>query len=161
MKIFRKNREENTQSENNPADVIIQMFERRRINPQGRSILAIAFLYDRIPSPMVVIDTNTVIELTEENNIRKILTKILPGYQPHILPGHLRLAYETQITYRQFEPNESLDVNHINPLLAQMLVDALNRDRRLKRTDLSKCSAISISGNSFETGEARIALLVQ
>ena len=143
MKIFRKNREENTHFENNPADVIIQLFEQRRINPQGRSILAIAFLYDRIPAPMVAIGSNTSTKLDEDQNIRFILTKILPGYQPHILPGHLRLAYETQIANRQFEPNESLDVNHINPLLAQMLVDALNQDSRLKHTDLHKCLARS------------------
>ena len=161
MKIFGKKKEGNTQTNSNPVEIIDQLFERRKLDPQGKSILAIAFLYDQIPAPMVAIGSNTSVKLAEDQQIRYILTKILPGYQPYILPGHLGISSETLITSRQFQNNESLDINHINPLLAQMLVDILKQHKRLNRIDLSSCSAISISGNSVATGEARIALLVQ
>lgn len=137
------------------------MFESRRIDSQGKSILAIAFLYEQIPAPMVAIGTSSSTKTAEKQQIRFILTKILPGYQPHIIPGHLGIGSQTLISSRQLNFNESLNVNYINPLLAQMLADAIKKSSRLRSINLNSCSAISISGNSIATGEARIALLVQ
>jgi len=42
-----------------------------------------------------------------------------------------------------------------------MLANLLNDNLLLKDLNLGSCSAISISGNSIATGEARIALIVK
>jgi len=95
-------KEKNIQS---AIEMIDQLFERRGIDPKGSKILAIAFLYDQKPAPTVPIgpgaDPFAVrSEINEIQQLRFLLSKIIPGYQPHIIPGHLIISPETLITGR-------------------------------------------------------------
>ena len=81
-------------------------------------------------------------------------SKIVPGYQPHFIPAHLSIDKDTRTASRRLQQGESLDVSHINPELAGMLA-ALLPDQ-----DLSRCSALSLSGESTALGKARFGVVV-
>jgi WD40 repeat protein len=149
-----------------PSEIIQELFDRRRLDPAGKVILAAILLCERTPAPFVWTgpgpDPYAVGSEDETTrHFRFLLSKIIPGYQPEKIPGHLMITAETRIAGREFEPGESLDVGVINPMLAVMLADLLEDHGVLDDLDLSKCSALSLSGNSPATGEARLALVVR
>jgi len=142
------------------AAVLEYLFELRRLNPLTERIAAVAFLYQREMPPTVLIGRSgnpmpLDPKIDPYNFHFYILSKILPGYSPHIIPAHLQLKFGTSITARKLDPGEPLDVNYLNPLLARMLAKLLFDEKKLDEIG----SAISISGNSIATGEARIAIV--
>ena len=157
----------NRQEENlPPSEIIKKLFDKRSINPEGKEILAIAFLYKQKPAPYVWTGSSPdPYAANPDNNdlkqLRFLLSKILPGFQPHYIPGHLRIGPETLIAGRQFEINEKIDAAYINQTLANMLAELMEDHNMLEDLDLCYCSALSLSGNSVATGEARIAVLVR
>ena len=148
------------------VNVLDGLFERRRIDPTGNKILAIAFLYQSKLSTTVLIGSagNPIVLDPQENEYNYLwymLKKIIPNYQPHIIPAHLQVPLGTPITGRQLEAGEPLSVNYINPLLATMLANLLYDENLHNELNPYTCSAISLSGNSVATGESRIALIVK
>ena len=148
------------------SQMIEAMFEKREIDSKGKEIVAIAFIYETLPATSVWIgpgpDPYAVgKEDKETRHLRFVLTKVLPSYQPHFIPGHLKISRETLITGRQFNFNDELCKSLANFTLARMLEEVLTQKGRQFGLKASNCSAISISGNSVATGEARIALIVK
>ncbi len=146
------------------SEMIEAMFDKREISSKSRKIIAIAIIYERLPAPYVWLgpgrDPFAVgREDQETRHLRYVLTKILPGYQPHFIPDHLRITPETLITGRRFNFGDELCVSLANFTLARMLADILEKNARQYSLKESNCSAISISGNSVATGEARVALI--
>ena len=149
-----------------PSEIIEKLFDRRHLDPAGKKILAAVLLCQWTPAPFVWTgpgpDPYAIgSEDDETRQFRFLLSKIVPGYQPHFIPGHLIITADTVITGREFQSGESLDVGTINPMLAVMLADLLEDHGLLDDLDLSKCSALSLSGNSPATGEARMAFVVK
>jgi len=149
-----------------PSEMINDLFNRRRIDPTGERILVAALLYEREMAPYVWVgpgpDPYAVgTESREITQLRYLISKVMPSFQPHFIPGHLKIDSRTLITGRQFEIGEDLDVGYINPMLAVMLADLLEDEDVLQEVELSKCSALCVSGNSVALGEARLALVVR
>jgi len=149
-----------------PSEMINDLFNRRRIDPTGERILVAALLYEREMAPYVWVGPGTDpyavgTESREITQLRYLISKVMPSFQPHFIPGHLKIDSGTLITGRQFEIGEDLDVGYINPMLAVMLADLLEDENVLQEVELSRCSALCVSGNSVALGEARLALVVR
>jgi hypothetical protein len=100
-------------------------------------------------------------ESREITQLRFLISKVMPSFQPGFIPDHLKIDAGTLITGRQFEIGEDLNVGYINPMLAVMLADLLEDEGLLEEVELGKCSALCVSGNSVALGEARLALVVR
>jgi len=149
-----------------PAEIIDQLFSEKKIDPMANRILAIAILYERKPSPTVWVGPgpnpyDVGREDNETQQLRMLLIKILPNWQPSMIPNHLRIEPQTLITGRQFKIGESTNNSDVCPLLAQMLVEALRKYSMLKLLDPKSCSAMAISATSFVTGEVRVGVLIK
>ncbi len=149
-----------------PSEVIRDLFNRERIDPGGKKILAFAIIYERDIAPAVWVGPgpdpfDAGSDSVHVRHLRFLASKIVPGYQPHYVPGHLGIGKDTAVAGRQFEPGESLDGGYINQVLAVMLADLLEDQGLLDDVELSDCSALSLSGNSVATKEARFALVVK
>ena len=140
------------------SKIIDEMFERRQIDSRGKEILAIAIIYERQPT-FLAGTVSDPFESSEIQQLRILLNKILPSFQPHIIPGHLKIGPKTLVTGFQVE-NVTHDVAFLNPMLATMLANLLKNYTLLYELERGNCSALSISGNSVATGETRIALIV-
>jgi hypothetical protein len=149
-----------------PSEMINDLFNRQRIDPTSERILVAALLYEQEMSPYVWVSPGpdpyaVESESREITQLRYLISKVMPSFQPHFIPGHLKIDSGTLITGRQFEIGEDLDVGYINPMLAVMLADLLEDEGLLEEVELSKCSALCVSGNSVALGEARLALVVR
>ena len=147
-------------------ETILAMFEKREISGKGREIAAIALLYETLPAPSVWVGPGSDPyavgkEDKETRHLRYVLTKILPSYQPHFIPGHLKITPETLITGSHFNFKDELSLSLANYALARLLVEVITLNARQYGLKETNCSAISISGNSVATGDARIALIVK
>jgi hypothetical protein len=148
------------------SEMIDAMFEKRELSSKGKEIVAIAFIYETLPAPSVWLgpgrDPYAVgKEDKETRHLRYVLTKILPSYQPHFIPGHLKIKPETLLTGRLFNFKDEICLSLANFTLARMLAEILTEKGRQFGLKESNCSAISISGNSVATGVSRIALIVK
>lgn len=148
-----------------PSEVIWELFERRRLDPNGKKILAFAMLYEREMAPAVWVgpgpDPFAVEgESKQTRMLRFLASKIVPGYQPHFIPRHLRIDKETAVTGRKFELGEDPTIGNFNQVLAVMLADLIEDQGLLDDQELRDCSALALSGNSPALGEGRFALLV-
>jgi alpha-glucoside transport system substrate-binding protein len=142
-----------------PSEKIIELFNREKIDPAGKKILAFALLYERDVAPTVWVgpgpDPFAVEgEDAEIRQVRFLASKIIPGYQPHFIPGHLVIDQGTAVVGRQFKAEERLDAKYINQVLSVMLAGLLGDQ------DLSNCSALSLSGESVALGQNRFAIVV-
>jgi hypothetical protein len=149
-----------------PSEVIWELFERRQLDPNGRKILAFAILHERDVAPVVWVGPGpdpfeVEGEGKQTRHLRFLASKIVPGYQPHFIPTHLRIENETAIAGRLFEPGESLEVGHTNQVLSVMLADLVEDRGLVDDQELRNCSALSLSGNSVALGEGRFGLLVR
>jgi hypothetical protein len=142
------------------SEKIIRLFNREKIDPAGKKILAFAMLYEREttapvvwvgpgPDPLAAPD-----EGPEARQTRFYASKIIPGYQPHFIPKHLTVDLGTAVVSRQFRDKERLDAAYVNQVLAVMLAP-LVADQ-----ELSSCSALSLSGESVALGQTRFAIVV-
>ena len=136
-----------------------ELFNREKIDPAGKKILAFAMLYERMIAPVVWFGPGPIPDATpdekpEARHTRFIASKIIPGYQPRFIPRHLSVDLETAVASRQFKDKERLDPQYINQVLAVMLAP-LVADQ-----DLSTCSALSLSGESTALGKTRFAIVV-
>jgi hypothetical protein len=141
------------------SEKLIELFNREKIDPSGKKILAFAILFERQVAPAVWVgpgpDPFAVEgENAETSQARFLASKIVPGYQPHFIPAHLTIDTDTFVAGRPLRKGESLEVAHINQVLAVMLADLLADQ------DLSKCSALSLSGESVALGQNRFAIVV-
>jgi hypothetical protein len=136
------------------------LFDRRKLDPAGKKILAFAMLYEferTAPSVWVGPGPDPLAapeEGPEARQTRFYASKIIPGYQPHFIPGHLVVDLDTAVVSRQCKPNERLDAAYVNQVLAVMLTP-LVADH-----DLNQCSALSLSGESTALGQTRFAIVV-
>jgi hypothetical protein len=142
------------------SETIKELFNREKLDPVGRKILAFAMLYEHGVAPSVWVGPGpdpfaAKGESAEIRQTRFLASKIIPGYQPHFIPPQLKVDLDTAVASRQFRRRESLDVGYINTTLSVMLAELLSGH------DLSNCSALSLSGNSVALGEARFALVVE
>ncbi|MFN2237138.1 MAG: DUF308 domain-containing protein [Anaerolineales bacterium] len=142
-----------------PSEKIVELFNREKIDPAGKKILAFAILFEREIAPAAWVGPGddpygVEGESTEARQARFYASKIIPGYQPHFIPAHLSIDQDTRTTGRRLQKGESLDASHINPELAGMLADLLPDQ------DLSRCSALSLSGESTALGNTRFAVVV-
>ena len=150
----------------NAALKINELFEKRTLDPAATTIVAIAFLYEQLPAPYVWTGTGpdpyaVPGEDGETRQLRMVLSKVLPTFQPHFIPGHLRISSGTRISGHRLESGQLLDAAHINARLAGMLAESLKSQDLGPGFDMGQYSALSVSGNSLATGEARIALLAK
>ena len=141
------------------SEFIIELFNRERIDPAGSKILAFAMLYERGIAPAVWVGPGpdpfaAEGEGAEARHARFLASKIVPQYQPHLIPGHLAIDLGTSAADRQFRHGESLEVAYFNQVLAVMLAELLAGQ------DLSNCSALSLSGESSALGQTRFAIVV-
>ena len=141
------------------SEKIIELFNREKIDPAGKKILAFAILYERGIAPVVWVGPGpdpfaAEGEGTEARQARFYASKIVPGYQPRFIPGHLTIDLDTAVASRQFRHGESLDAGYINQVLAVMLTELLADQ------DLSNCSALSLIGESVALGQTRFAIVV-
>jgi hypothetical protein len=150
----------------NSVNRIEELFEKQQINSKGNEIVAVAFLYEQLPAPYVWvgpgIDPYAVVgEDNDTRQLRMVLSKTLPSFQPHIIPGHLKIDARTLIAGRPFQRGDQIKPSITNPALATMMADIIGANRLLKELEQETCSAIAVSGNSPATGEARIAIFVR
>ena len=141
------------------SEKLTELFNREEIDPAGKKILAFAMLYERGIAPAVWVGPGpdpyaAEGEGAEARHTRFIASKIIPGYQPHYIPGHLTVDLDTAAAGREFRHGESLDAAYVNQALAVMLADLLADQ------DLSNCSALSLSGESVALGQTRFAVVV-
>jgi HEAT repeat protein len=142
------------------GEKLIELFNRRKLDPAGKKILAFAMLYEfEKTAPAVWVGPGpdplaAPHEGPEVRQTRFYASKIIPGYQPHFIPGHLVVDLDTAVVSRQFKPKERLDAAYINQVLAIMLTP-LVADH-----DLDHCSALSLSGESTALGQTRFAIVV-
>ncbi len=142
------------------SEKLVELFNKEKIDPSGKKILACAMLYEREttapavwvgpgPDPLAAPDDGP-----EARQTRFYASRIIPGYQPRFIPSHLAVGPETAVASRQFRDGERLDSKYVNQVLAVMLAQLVG-DR-----DLSDCSALSLSGESVALGQTRFAIVV-
>ncbi len=141
------------------SEKLVELFNREKIDPSGKKILAFAMLYERGIAPAVWVGPGPDPHAAEGDDeqarrARFLASKIIPQYQSHYIPGHLTIDLDTAVADRQFRHGESLAVGYVNRVLAVMLAGLL-LDR-----DLSNCSALSLSGESHALGQTRFAIVV-
>lgn len=143
------------------SEKLIELFNREKIDPSGKKILAFALLYEYElnEAPMVWVgpgpDPFAVEgESAEDRQTRFLGSKIIPGYQPQFIPAHLAIDSDTAVAGRRLRDDERLETAYINQVLAVMLAGLLTDQ------DLSNCSALSLSGESHALGRARFAIVV-
>jgi HEAT repeat protein len=142
------------------SEKLIELFDRRKLDPAGKKILAFAMLCEfekTAPAVWVGPGPDPLAGPNEGPKVRQTrfyASKIIPGYQPHFIPGHLVVDQDTAVVSRQFKPNERLDAAYINQVLAVMLAPLVAEH------DLDHCSALSLSGESAALGQARFAIVV-
>jgi len=166
--LFSKKDQSSGKSKNkqSPVELIDQLFSSKKIPAEANHIMAIAFLYERLPAPAVWVGPGpNPYKVKGENShtqqLRMLLLKILPNYQPNLIPTHLQVDAKTLIIGRKFEIGETIQDSDICPLLAKMLVDVLKKNAMLKMLDSKTCYAVAISSSGFVTGEVRIGVLAK
>ncbi|MGD1992930.1 MAG: hypothetical protein PVI59_07035 [Anaerolineae bacterium] len=142
------------------SEKLVELFNREEIDPAGKKILAFAMLFEReTTAPVVWVGPGpdplaAPGEGPEARQTRFYASKIIPGYQPHFIPGHLTVDLDTAVVGRQLRDRERLDPAYINQTLAVMLAPLVVDQ------DLSHCSALSLSGESIALGQTRFAIVV-
>jgi len=141
-------------------------FGKGKIDPQANELIAVSFLYEYLPSKNALIGSrNEQYHVKGENSqtreMRFMLSKIIPGYKPHILPRGILITKNTVIVGRQLKSGESLESSYIHSLHAQMLAKALKKKSVDKKLMKNGYTALSISGESVATGRARIAVVAR
>jgi len=142
------------------SEKIYELFGREKIDPEGRKILAFAILTETHMAPPIWVgkpEQDPFAVEGESNEIRMArfyASKIIPGYQPDLIPRHLNVDRDTPVEIREFRYKESLDPEYINRTLAVMLA------KLLPEANLSNCSALCLRGESRALGQTRFGIVV-